>query len=180
LSELLAVPPSDFSCLVGSNVGEVLWGKYLCWEASTTPETVVGFIEQSLERFSAVAKLESLPQAWEIPGTDMPGAVYRRAVVWGLLREWPMVDKCLDDARSSYCRYEDEVCEQFTEFERRLRRWVDGLRTAVDSEALLRPPDEGYSSSTSSEPGSSTVVPRESKPTMGRFVRRLLSGFKAQ
>jgi hypothetical protein len=75
----------------------------------------------ALDRLRPLLSLERLPEAWSIEGAKGPLWRYREVIV--LLTRGQLAASLvrLEAARSEFCQHEDEVCEQYLSFARRLQ-----------------------------------------------------------
>ena len=123
-AEFLGVPALETVGTVGGNVGYVLTGqreKYRWWDPPADPAEVVSVIQAALERYRPFARLSLMREAWNvIPFPVDPGDKYRLVVLAVVNRDRAAVPALLKEAEEQYCAREDEVCEQFRDFQQRV------------------------------------------------------------
>lgn len=121
LAELADIPADDWVFSVGANVGYVLGGEYLAWEPPSQVREVVEVIDSALGHLHSFLSLECLPKAWSIKGAKDPMWRYREMILLLLRGEKLAIGEKFLDARRELCKREDEICEQYRGFERRLQ-----------------------------------------------------------
>ena len=118
VSELIELTDDGLYPTVGSNVGYVVEGTYLEWTESASPDVVEGMVLKAIERVSAFASLDLLPEIWSIPGTNLPGYHRKLAVIAALSSRPQDVARWLAEGERLDCAYDDEVCEHYRVFRR--------------------------------------------------------------
>lgn len=124
VSKLMNLSSDEWVGTLGANVGYVLGGDYRSWQSPGDAPEVIAGINQALERLRPHAHLTSLGRAWDIVGREDPSYWYRALAVACLTEQAPdEINRLTDTARSDLCATDDEVCEQFREFESRFVRY---------------------------------------------------------
>lgn len=131
-AELLGVPLDRTIASVGDNVGYFMQGEYRKWAGGQSVDDVLSAIDSAQQRLLPYLSLENLLGVWNITSrTADPGWRYREIAQMLLLRRFADVQERLEMARAQFCKYEDEICEQFRDFERRVQQYMS---TAAQSE----------------------------------------------
>src|SRR6185436_10364974 len=106
---------------IAANVGYVLGEGYQRWEPPTPPAEVLRSIDMALDRLRPLLNLERLAEAWRIEGAKGPLWSYREIIV--LLMRGQVSDSLarLEAARAEFCQHEDEACDQYLSFAKRLQ-----------------------------------------------------------
>ena len=125
LADLLGVPADKTIASVGDNVGFLLGGEYRSWANGQKVEDVLSAIALAQERLLPYLSLKNVAGVWDVTSrTADPAWKYRAVVLSLLLGDSQGVRDRLEEARAHFCKYEDEVCEQFKDFERRVQQQV--------------------------------------------------------
>jgi hypothetical protein len=125
-SELMALPDDAWIGTVGGNVGDVLGGPYKFWEGGAHAKDIVETMTAGLEALRPYTTLTSLAGVFEHDwAARHPGAPYTRVTVALLTGDRARVLAELTSAESTLCAHADEVCEQFREFDARVRRRLE-------------------------------------------------------
>lgn len=129
LSRLLDVPHDPSRASVGNNVGFLLNGQHQTWRAGQTDD-VLSAIALAQERLLPYLSLKNLTRVWDelSPRLADPAWRYREIARLLLLGETAEIPALLEAARADFCRYEDEICEQFRDFERNVQRHLSAAR----------------------------------------------------
>lgn len=128
LAALLGVPLDRTIASVGDNIGFLLDGEYRSWSNGQKVEDVLSAITLAEERLLPYLRLENLAGVWNLTSrTSDPAWRYREIALLLLRGETRDVSDRLDAARADFCRYEDEVCEQFKDFERRVHQHLGAV-----------------------------------------------------
>jgi len=121
-AELMGLPQDEWTATIGGNVGYVLGRQYRSWHAGGTVEHAVDEILLGLEWFRPYMTLGRVTDAFKHDwAAANPGTPYALVVIALLNRDAGMVNTQLAHARSIFCARDDEVCDQFREFETRVR-----------------------------------------------------------
>jgi hypothetical protein len=121
MRELMGVPPDPWGHTVGHNVGYLLGENFRTWYAPADTQEVVAAIIRALDVMRPFASLEGLPGAFALP--CKPGVlhrVYALATVALLTKDPARVRQYLAEGQREFCQQDDEVCEQFRDFEKRI------------------------------------------------------------
>lgn len=121
-SELLNVPPHASNASAGANVGYVLGVGYKNYIPPTATSIVMSAIDAAQDRLRPYLSVEDLPAIWKLTGVYDPGRRYRDVVINLMTGRHSDIPKSLEEARTEFCEYEDEVCAQFRVFEENVRK----------------------------------------------------------
>ncbi len=125
---LLGVPLTTTAASVGNNVGFLLNGGYRRWRGGKADD-VLSAIDLAQERLLPYLSLENIMGVWNITSKIAdPAWRYREIARLLLLGQTAEIPALLEAASADFCRYEDEVCEQFRDFERRVQQHLSGDR----------------------------------------------------
>ena len=123
VADLLGLPLDATVASVGDNAGFLLNGEYRSWKSGQKVEDVTSAIALAEERLLPYLSLKNIFGVWNLTSRNAdPAWRYREIARLILLGEVDGIDDRLDAARADFCRYEDQVCEQFRDFERRVRQ----------------------------------------------------------
>lgn len=126
VAALLDVPLDRTIASVGDNVGFLLNGEYQSWHRGQKVDDVLGAIALAQERLLPYLSLKNLARVWDVTSRTVdPAWRYREIALLLLLGDSQRVPARLDEARAHFCRYEDEVCDQFRDFERRVQQHLN-------------------------------------------------------
>jgi len=135
-SELMALEHDEWVGTAGANVGYILEGEYRYWDTGTSAQLVLDRISSALDKFRPFMSLATLHQAFSFRGAaENPGTPYALVVIALLNGDTDLVAGRLAEASRIFCgtslpteaplpdseRRLDEVCDQFREFEARVR-----------------------------------------------------------
>jgi hypothetical protein len=121
LMQYLELPADEWIATVGANVGYVLGQGYRVWMPPSTADEVLASIDQGLERLRPFLSLEKMPEVWDLTGIRDPAWRYREMVMLLLRGVRDAIPARLEAAREDFCKFQDEVCEQFEQFARNIR-----------------------------------------------------------
>lgn len=123
-SQLMELPSDDSNASVGANVGYVLGIGYKTYIPPTAIAHVISAIDAAQERLGQYLEIDRFPEVWKLTGVYDPGWRYRSIVIKLMTGRPAEIAKDLEDARSEFCAYDDEVCAQFRGFERNVHDYV--------------------------------------------------------
>lgn len=135
LAELRERPESDSgrAPTVSAEIGYLIDGNYRHfvdpadpillpgdrWSEIGSVKKVMAAIKKAQEVLWGYRSLEKLPQAFAIPGTEMPGYRFTLATIYTLLGDVEHVREQLAELERTECRGDDAgQCERFRRFER--------------------------------------------------------------
>jgi hypothetical protein len=123
LATLLGVPLDRTIASVGDNVGYLLEGNYRSWRPIQSAEDVLNAITVAQEKLLPYLSENNMARVWDLTSrTADPAWRYREVALLILLGDSQHVQAKLHEARAHFCKFDDEVCEQFRDFERRARQ----------------------------------------------------------
>ena len=118
----------DWVATVGANVGYVLNGEYRWWDEGAPVQEVLGRISAALETFGPYLSLSTLAGAFELRGAaQLPGKPFALVVIALLNGDVGLVVRHLADAEAILCTQTDAVCDQFKDFEVRVRKRLSAI-----------------------------------------------------
>lgn len=124
-ARLMGSEPHTTSGTVGANVGYVLGQGYQWWEPPVEPEEVLTAINAALDTLRPLLSIDRLSVVWEIEGARRPGWQYSQIALELIRGDREAVNRCLLAAQDDLCKRDDEVCEQFRAFAKRVTQLLE-------------------------------------------------------
>jgi hypothetical protein len=122
VASLLDIEVDPVVASVGDNVGYIVSGTHQVWRGRNHVPDVLSAIELAQNRLLPFLSLKTLFLAWNVVSRNVDPAWRYREIAWFLLLgESKAILPALEVARGAFCEYDDEVCDQFKGFERRVR-----------------------------------------------------------